>query len=50
MPFNSSAPILWYNKDGFAKAGLTRPPATWDEMGEYLTKLQTEGRYLRDVY
>ena len=43
LPFSVSTPILWYNKDGFAKAGLTRPPATWDEMGEYLTKLRAAG-------
>ncbi len=32
MPFNSSTPVLWYNKDAFAKAGLDGPPTTWDEM------------------
>jgi sn-glycerol 3-phosphate transport system substrate-binding protein len=30
MPFNSSTPILYYNKDHFKKAGLPdKPPATW---------------------
>ena len=33
MPFNSSTPIMFYNKDLFKKAGLTGPPRTWDEMG-----------------
>ena len=43
LPFSVSTPILWYNKDAFAKAGLTRAPVTWDEMGEYLTKLKASG-------
>jgi len=31
MPFNSSTPILYYNKDAFQKAGLepSKPPQTW---------------------
>jgi sn-glycerol 3-phosphate transport system substrate-binding protein len=33
MAFNSSTPILYYNKDLFKKAGLPdKPPATWDEV------------------
>ena len=32
MPFNSSTPVLWYNKDAFAKAGIDKVPATWDEV------------------
>ena len=33
MPFNSSTPIAWYNKDAFKKAGLdpAKPPRTWEE-------------------
>jgi sn-glycerol 3-phosphate transport system substrate-binding protein len=33
MPFNSSTPITWYNKDAFKKAGLDpdQPPRTWEE-------------------
>ncbi len=30
---------LFYNKDLFAKAGLTEPPSTWDEVAEYAAKL-----------
>lgn len=30
MPFNSSTPILYYNIDALAKAGV-EPPATWEE-------------------
>ncbi|MDR7545366.1 MAG: sn-glycerol-3-phosphate ABC transporter substrate-binding protein UgpB [Armatimonadota bacterium] len=34
MPFNTSTPILWYNKDAFRKAGLdpNNPPKTWPEL------------------
>lgn len=33
MPFNSSSPILYYNKDAFRKAGLPdAPPTTWQEL------------------
>ena len=30
MPFNSSTPILYYNEDALAKAGV-QPPKTWEE-------------------
>ena len=34
MPFNSSTPVMWYNKDAFEKAGLdpAKPPTTWAEV------------------
>ena len=34
MPFNSSTPVLFFNKDAFKKAGLdpSKPPKTWDEV------------------
>ena len=31
MPFNSSTPVMYYNKEAFKKAGLTLPPATWED-------------------
>ncbi|MCR9267117.1 MAG: sn-glycerol-3-phosphate ABC transporter substrate-binding protein UgpB [Alphaproteobacteria bacterium] len=31
MPFNSSSPVLWYNADALAAAGVD-VPTTWDEM------------------
>lgn len=43
MPFNSSTPVLYYNKDLFKKAGLTDAPKTWPEVGEYAAKLQASG-------
>ena len=30
MPFNSSSPIMYYNKDAYAKAGV-EPAKTWEE-------------------
>src|SRR5919109_744860 len=45
MPFNSSTPILYYNKDAFQKAGLSsdRPPLTWKEVGEFSKRIISTG-------
>ncbi len=45
MPFNSSTPILFYNKDAFRKAGLDpeRPPETWPQVEEYARGLLAAG-------
>lgn len=45
MPFNSSTPVLYYNRDAFKKAGLdpAKPPKTWPEVGEYAKKLVAAG-------
>ncbi len=43
MPFNSSTPVLFWNKAVFTKAGLTRAPRTWKEMGEYSQKIVSSG-------
>jgi sn-glycerol 3-phosphate transport system substrate-binding protein len=45
MPFNSSSPILYYNKDAFKKAGLdpARAPATWKEVGDFSKKIIAAG-------
>jgi sn-glycerol 3-phosphate transport system substrate-binding protein len=42
MPFNSSTPIVWYNKDAFKKAGLDpeKPPRTWEETREAAKKIR----------
>ncbi|WP_336771208.1 ABC transporter substrate-binding protein [Paenibacillus sp. MMO-58] len=41
MPFNTSNPILYYNKDLFEKAGLdpNKPPATYEEVAADAKKL-----------
>jgi sn-glycerol 3-phosphate transport system substrate-binding protein len=41
MPFNSSTPLLYLNKEAFDRAGLdpTKPPRTLDEIGELAKKL-----------
>ncbi|TPG57905.1 sn-glycerol-3-phosphate ABC transporter substrate-binding protein UgpB [Ewingella americana] len=45
QPFNSSTPVLYYNKDAFKKAGLNpdQPPKTWQEMATYTEKLRESG-------
>src|SRR5260370_24066450 len=44
MAFNSSTPVLFYNKELFKKAGLPdRPPATWDEVEAAAKKLVASG-------
>ena len=43
MPFNSSTPVLYYNKDMYAKAGLPdRAPATYSE-------LKSDAKALKDA-
>ncbi|CAM5181662.1 sn-glycerol-3-phosphate-binding periplasmic protein UgpB OS=Castellaniella defragrans OX=75697 GN=HNR28_002824 PE=3 SV=1 [Castellaniella defragrans] len=45
MPFNSSTPVMYYNKDAFQKAGLNpdQPPKTWPEVAEAAKKLRAAG-------
>ncbi|EHD23604.1 MULTISPECIES: sn-glycerol-3-phosphate ABC transporter substrate-binding protein UgpB [Brenneria] len=45
QPFNSSTPVLYYNKDAFKKAGLDpeQPPKTWQQLTEYTAKLRSSG-------
>jgi sn-glycerol 3-phosphate transport system substrate-binding protein len=45
MPFNSSTPVFWWNKDAFKKAGLDpeSPPKTWPEVADAATKLIAAG-------
>jgi sn-glycerol 3-phosphate transport system substrate-binding protein len=45
MPFNSSTPVLYYNKAAFEKAGLDpeQPPKTWDQLVEFAEKTQAAG-------
>lgn len=45
FPYNSSSPIMYYNKDLFAKAGLDveNPPKTWPEVFEAARQIRTSG-------
>lgn len=46
MPFNTSNPILYYNKDMFKAAGLDpeKPPVTYEEVAETAKKLTKDGQ------
>lgn len=46
MPFNSSTPVVYWNKDAFKKAGLDpeKPPKTWPETFEAAKKLRAAGQ------
>ena len=45
MPFNSSTPILFYNKTLFKKAGLDvdKPPDTWNQVRQMGKKIMDSG-------
>jgi sn-glycerol 3-phosphate transport system substrate-binding protein len=45
FPYNSSSPILYYNKDIYQKAGLdpNDPPETWPEVWEHARKIRDSG-------
>jgi sn-glycerol 3-phosphate transport system substrate-binding protein len=45
LPFNSSTPIMYYNKDVFKKAGLDpeTPPRTWAEVEAFSRKIKESG-------
>jgi raffinose/stachyose/melibiose transport system substrate-binding protein len=40
IPFDTSLVGFWYNKDLFTQAGITAPPATWDELLQDIQKLK----------
>ncbi|WCN10806.1 sn-glycerol-3-phosphate ABC transporter substrate-binding protein UgpB [Marinomonas mediterranea] len=42
MPFNSSTPVLYYNKELFAKAGV-QAPSTWEQVEATSKKLMDNG-------
>ncbi|RTE08788.1 ABC transporter substrate-binding protein [Paenibacillus whitsoniae] len=46
MPFNTSNPILYYNKDMFKAAGLDpeKPPTTYDEVAKAAQALSKDGK------
>ncbi len=45
QPFNSSTPVLYYNKDAFKKAGLNpdQPPKTWQDLEKNAAALRKAG-------
>lgn len=45
MPFNSSTPIMYYNKDVFEAAGLDpeQPPQTWEELEQFSRQIVESG-------
>jgi sn-glycerol 3-phosphate transport system substrate-binding protein len=45
FPFNSSTPVVYWNKEAFKKAGLDpdKPPTTWPETFEAAKKLRAGG-------
>jgi raffinose/stachyose/melibiose transport system substrate-binding protein len=40
LPYRMGIEGIWYNKDLFAKAGITSPPTTFDELNEAVAKLK----------
>lgn len=45
VPLYSLAYALYYNKKSFADAGISKPPATWDELVEDGKKLSKDGKW-----
>lgn len=45
FPFNSSTPIMYYNRDVFKEAGLDpdKPPATWQALAKAATTITNSG-------
>jgi len=43
LPFNSSTPLLYYNKDILKEAGVANPPATWEEFEGIAAKIKAAG-------
>jgi sn-glycerol 3-phosphate transport system substrate-binding protein len=44
MPWNSSTPVYYWNKDMFAKAGITEAPVTWEGMEAAFKALKASGQ------
>ncbi|OJV80973.1 MAG: hypothetical protein BGO37_15785 [Cellulomonas sp. 73-92] len=45
LPLDTNTRVLLYNKDALAKAGITQPPATFDELKADAPKLTAAGVY-----
>jgi len=44
MPWNSSTPVYYFNKEHFDKAGITEAPLTWEGMEAAFVKLKDSGQ------
>jgi sn-glycerol 3-phosphate transport system substrate-binding protein len=44
MPWNSSTPVYYFNKDHFAKAGITEAPITWEGLEKALVAVKDSGQ------
>jgi multiple sugar transport system substrate-binding protein len=45
LPIDFGVRTIYYNKDIFAKAGISAPPATWDELRADAQRIKTVGSY-----
>ena len=43
FPFNSSTAMMYWNKDAFAKVGMTEAPKTWEDAFAALGKMKAAG-------
>ncbi len=43
FPYNSSSPILYFNKDILSKAGIAEPPKTWPDLFADARKIKESG-------
>ncbi len=43
LPFNSSTPVLYYNRSLLAKAGIKAPPKTWTQLASDVNPLASSG-------
>lgn len=43
LPFNSSTPLLYFNKDILKEAGVANPPKTWEEFEAAAAKIKAAG-------
>lgn len=44
MPWNSSTPVYYWNKEHFEKAGITEAPVTWEGLEAAFVKLKESGQ------
>jgi len=50
MPWNSSTPVYYFNKDQFAAAGITEAPITWEGMAAAFKALKASGQTCSYAY